>query len=367
MESRAGLTGQEHERLVRQPREPYGPQGGQRMGGRQHGHEGLGEHRPEGESRPVVGGVVSRGLAQQADVDGLVPQGGDLRRRGHLADVQADAGETLPEVAEQTGQDGQGEGGGEADPQAPGPAAADSPRGGQPVGEIGEGAPGGGQQFATRPGQGDTSRLANEQRVTHLVLQAADLLAERRLGDAQARRGVAEVQLLGEHDEGVQLRQGSSGRSIRTEISGHAGRCIRRIDGRRPSVRRMTERRAILGGSMFEEQIGYARAVVDGDRVHVSGTTGFDYTTMTISENVVEQAEQCLRTIEAALAEAGCGFADVVRVRYLLPDRADFEPCWPILRRRFGEVRPAATMMECGLADPRMKIEIEVDARRPGV
>lgn len=127
----------------------------------------------------------------------------------------------------------------------------------------------------------------------------------------------------------------------------------------------MTERRAILSGSTFEEQIGYARAVVDGDWVHVSGTTGFDYTTMTISPDVVEQAEQCLRNIAAALAEAGSGFADVVRVRYLLPERADFEPCWPVLRRRFGEVRPAATMQVCGLADPRMRIEIEVTARRP--
>lgn len=126
----------------------------------------------------------------------------------------------------------------------------------------------------------------------------------------------------------------------------------------------MTERYAILGGSAFEEQIGYARAVVDGDRVHVSGTTGFDYATMTISEDVVEQAEQCLRTIGAALSEVGCTFADVVRVRYLLPDRADFEPCWPVLRRCFGEVRPAATMLVCGLADPRMRIEIEVEARR---
>jgi enamine deaminase RidA (YjgF/YER057c/UK114 family) len=125
----------------------------------------------------------------------------------------------------------------------------------------------------------------------------------------------------------------------------------------------MTERRAILSGSFFEEQIGYSRAVVDGDWVHVSGTTGFDYTTMTISDDVVEQAEQCLRNIEAALAEAKCTFADVVRVRYLLPDREDFEPCWPVLRRCFGEVRPAATMFTCGLADPRMKIEIEVDAR----
>ncbi|WP_260476072.1 RidA family protein [Streptomyces sp. WAC 06783] len=126
----------------------------------------------------------------------------------------------------------------------------------------------------------------------------------------------------------------------------------------------MTERRAILSGSTFEEQIGYARAVVDGDWVHVSGTTGFDYTAMTISDDVVEQAEQCLRNIEAALAEAKCTFADVVRVRYLLPDRADFEPCWPVLRRCFGDVRPAATMLVCGLADPRMKIEIEVYARR---
>ncbi|MEU7068304.1 RidA family protein [Streptomyces sp. NPDC046161] len=126
----------------------------------------------------------------------------------------------------------------------------------------------------------------------------------------------------------------------------------------------MTERRSILSGSTFEEQIGYARAVVDGAWVHVSGTTGFDYTTMTISDNVVEQAEQCLRNIEAALTEAECTFADVVRVRYLLSDRADFEPCWPVLRHAFGEVRPAATMLMCGLADSRMKIEIEVYARR---
>ncbi|WP_346112980.1 RidA family protein [Nonomuraea maheshkhaliensis] len=127
----------------------------------------------------------------------------------------------------------------------------------------------------------------------------------------------------------------------------------------------MTERRAILSGSTFEEEIGYARAVIDGDWVHVSGTTGFDYATMTISDDVVEQAEQALRNVEAALAEAGCSFADVVRVRYLLPDRADFPPCWPALRRGFGDVRPAATMLVCGLADARMKFEIEVYARRP--
>ncbi|MFD6726516.1 RidA family protein, partial [Streptomyces sp. NPDC060131] len=118
-------------------------------------------------------------------------------------------------------------------------------------------------------------------------------------------------------------------------------------------------RRAVVSGSTFEERIGYARAVVDGDWVHVSGTTGFDYETMTISGDVVEQAEQCLHNIATALAEAGCTFADVVRVRYLLPAREDFEPCWPVLRRAFGQVRPAATMMVCGLADERMRIEIE--------
>jgi len=129
----------------------------------------------------------------------------------------------------------------------------------------------------------------------------------------------------------------------------------------------MTERRLISSGSTFEAQIGYSRAVVDGDWVHVAGTTGFDYTDMTISDDLVEQAEQCLANIGTALADAGCSFADVVRVRYLLPDRADFEPCWPALRRCFGEARPAATMLVCGLLDPRARIEIEVTARRrPG-
>jgi enamine deaminase RidA (YjgF/YER057c/UK114 family) len=127
----------------------------------------------------------------------------------------------------------------------------------------------------------------------------------------------------------------------------------------------MTRRRLISSGSPYEEQIGFSRAVVDGDWVHVSGTTGLDYSTMTISDEVVEQAEQCLRNIEAALAEAGCSFADVVRVRYMLPDAADFEPCWPALRRAFGTARPAATMLSCGLIDPRMRIEIEVTARLP--
>jgi enamine deaminase RidA (YjgF/YER057c/UK114 family) len=123
-------------------------------------------------------------------------------------------------------------------------------------------------------------------------------------------------------------------------------------------------RKRISSGSTFEDQIGYSRAVVDGDWVFVSGTTGFDYATMTISDDVVEQAEQALRNVAAALEEAGARIEDVVRVRYLLPDVADFERCWPVLRQWFGEVRPAATMMQVGLSDARMRIEIEVTARR---
>jgi enamine deaminase RidA (YjgF/YER057c/UK114 family) len=125
-------------------------------------------------------------------------------------------------------------------------------------------------------------------------------------------------------------------------------------------------RRLISSGSEFEAQIGYSRAVVDGEWVFVSGTTGFDYATMMIAPGVVEQAERCLANIEAALAEAGCSLDDVVRVRYMLPRVEDFEPCWPLLRRAFGEARPAATMIACGLSDPRMRIEIEVTARRAG-
>ncbi len=123
-------------------------------------------------------------------------------------------------------------------------------------------------------------------------------------------------------------------------------------------------RRLISSGSTFEREIGYSRAVLDGDWVFVSGTTGFDYTTMTIPAGIVEQTEQCLRNIEAALEEAGSGLLDVVRVRYILPDSAEFPKCWPVLRKCFGEIRPAATMIAAGLADPRMKIEIEVTARR---
>jgi enamine deaminase RidA (YjgF/YER057c/UK114 family) len=121
-------------------------------------------------------------------------------------------------------------------------------------------------------------------------------------------------------------------------------------------------RTLISSGSTFEAQIGYSRAVVVGNWIFVSGTTGFDYATMTISDDVVVQAEQCLKNIASALAQAGSSLQDVVRVTYVLPQTADFEPCWPVLRKFFGEVRPAAMMISAGLADPRMKIEIEATA-----
>jgi len=123
-------------------------------------------------------------------------------------------------------------------------------------------------------------------------------------------------------------------------------------------------RKLITSGSTFEQEIGYSRAVVDGDWVFVSGTTGFDYGTMTISGDVAEQTEQCLKNIAAALAEAECSLQDVVRVTYVLPNAADFPQCWPILRKYLGDVRPAAMMISAGLADPRMRIEIEATARR---
>ncbi len=122
------------------------------------------------------------------------------------------------------------------------------------------------------------------------------------------------------------------------------------------------KRQWISSGSPYEAQIGYARAVKVGDWVFVSGTTGFDYAHMTISDDVAEQAAQCLKNIAAALAQADCTLNDVVRVNYVLPDGKDFEACWPVLRAHFGKAKPAAMMITAGLLDPRMKIEIEVTA-----
>ncbi len=123
-------------------------------------------------------------------------------------------------------------------------------------------------------------------------------------------------------------------------------------------------RQLITSGSPFEEQIAYSRAVVDGDWVFVSGTTGFDYATMAIADDIAAQAEQCFVNIAAALAEAGATLADVVRVLYIVPQAAEFERCWPVLRKHLGTVRPAATMISAALLDPRMRIEIQVTARR---
>jgi enamine deaminase RidA (YjgF/YER057c/UK114 family) len=126
-------------------------------------------------------------------------------------------------------------------------------------------------------------------------------------------------------------------------------------------------RRLISSGSTFEAQIGYSRAVVDGDWIFVSGTTGFDYSTMTMPEGLLEQTEQALANIVTALGQAGASLRDVVRVTYILPKGEEFQQCWPVLRKYFGEIRPAATMISAGLADPKMRIEIEVTALKRSV
>ncbi|MBL6457314.1 RidA family protein [Belnapia sp. T6] len=125
------------------------------------------------------------------------------------------------------------------------------------------------------------------------------------------------------------------------------------------------EQRRISSGSRFEEEIGYSRAVVDGDHVWVSGTTGYDYSRMTIEDDVVAQADQAFRNIAAALAEAGASLDDVVRVLFIVPRREDWEPCWPVVKRYLGQARPASTLIHAGLQTDAMRIEIEVTARLP--
>jgi reactive intermediate/imine deaminase len=124
------------------------------------------------------------------------------------------------------------------------------------------------------------------------------------------------------------------------------------------------KRTLISSGSTYERDIAYSRAVVQGDWVFVSGTTGFDYSSMTLAEGIEAQTEQCLKNLEAALRQAGSSLKDVVRVTYMLADAKEFPLCWPVLRRYFGEIRPAATMIAVNLLDPRMRIEIEVTALR---
>jgi enamine deaminase RidA (YjgF/YER057c/UK114 family) len=123
-------------------------------------------------------------------------------------------------------------------------------------------------------------------------------------------------------------------------------------------------RKLISSGSTFENDIGYSRAVAAGDWVFVSGCTGYDYARMTMSDDLLEQAEQCFRNIESALKQAGASLKDVVRVTYILLDASQFQKCWPVLRKHFGDIRPACTMISAGLAQPSMKIEIEVTALR---
>jgi enamine deaminase RidA (YjgF/YER057c/UK114 family) len=126
----------------------------------------------------------------------------------------------------------------------------------------------------------------------------------------------------------------------------------------------MSKRKLISSGSTFEDLMGYSRAVVDGKWVFVSGTTGFDYKDMTISEDIASQTDQCLKNIEAALKQADARMKDIVRVMYIVPNAQEFESCFPILQKWFGKIKPAATMISCGLSDPRMKIEIQVTAKR---
>lgn len=122
------------------------------------------------------------------------------------------------------------------------------------------------------------------------------------------------------------------------------------------------KRKLISTGSTFEDDIGYSRAVVQDNWVFVSGTTGYNYETMTISDDIVEQTEQCLINIKSTLEQAGASLSDIVRITYILPNASDFESCWPILKKYLGKIKPAATMFSAGLADKNMKIEIQVTA-----
>lgn len=125
-------------------------------------------------------------------------------------------------------------------------------------------------------------------------------------------------------------------------------------------------RRLISTGSPFEATAGYSRAVVQGDWCFVSGTTGYDYTTMTMPEDVVDQTRNCLATISKALEDGGFGIRDVVRVHYYVTDAAFADIVFPVVGETFGSIRPAATMIVCDLIRPEMKIEIEVTALRNG-
>ncbi len=124
------------------------------------------------------------------------------------------------------------------------------------------------------------------------------------------------------------------------------------------------KRRRFSSGSTFEKEIGYSRAVIDGDWVFISGTTGYNYEDMTLPEGILEQTEQCLRNIDSAIEQAGAKREDILRVLYIVPNASEFPLCWPLLKKYFGEFPPAATMISAGLANDNMKIEIQVTARK---
>lgn len=123
-------------------------------------------------------------------------------------------------------------------------------------------------------------------------------------------------------------------------------------------------RRLISTGSPFERQAGYSRAVVDGEWCFVAGTTGYDYATMSMPDDVAAQATNAMNTIERALTEGGFALADVVRVNYIVTDAAFADAVFSVVGPRFADIRPAATMIVAGLIKPEMKVEIEVTAKR---
>ncbi len=123
-------------------------------------------------------------------------------------------------------------------------------------------------------------------------------------------------------------------------------------------------KKLISSGSEFEQAFAYSRAVVQGQWVFVSGTTGYDYTNMRISDSVVSQTEQCFKNIEKALSEANSGLSEVVGINYILPNKEDFKACSPVIQKYLADSRPAATMIEAGLLDDQMKVEIEVTAMK---
>ncbi|KAL6797707.1 YjgF-like protein [Trichoderma sp. SZMC 28013] len=176
------------------------------------------------------------------------------------------------------------------------------------------------------------------------------------------------VQTLGEAEIKALISQaieaangaGKGGKALMGEVMKRVNAALEGKDVDKKSVAALL----ISSGSKFEGEIGYSRAVVVDDFVFVSGTTGYDYATGEISEDVVQQAEQTMINIDKALKDAGSSVSEVVRVRYILLDRSEFPLVWPVLRKWFGNVRPAATMMQSSLMVDEMKIEIEVTAKK---